>query len=163
MDGVEWVLREDITPNDYNPNHVARDELRLLKLSILADGWTQPVVILPDRTLVDGYHRWLVSGDPEMRERFKGYLPAVTVDLDEVHRKASTVRHNRARGHHGVLSMANIVRAMRAEGVSNAEIMRTLGMERIEVERLLDTRTIAERVADSGAVESAAWESQFSK
>ena len=35
---------EKIIPNTYNPNSVAPPEMKLLYLSILEDGYTQPIV-----------------------------------------------------------------------------------------------------------------------
>ena len=67
-----WIHRDAIDANDYNPNHVAPPEMRLLKRSILADGWLFPVLVCPPApsdvtdkpyVIVDGYHRWKVSGD----------------------------------------------------------------------------------------------------
>ena len=135
---VVWIHRDELRPNDYNPNKVAPPELELLVISILEDGWTQPIVTLPDMTIVDGFHRYTVSADPRLIARFKGMVPVVMVDVDPVHRKMSTIRHNRARGTHGVIPMADIVRSMVNDGVSHSEIARRLQMEDEEVERLLD-------------------------
>lgn len=54
VDMVRWVDIDRVTPNDYNPNHVARVEMGLLLKSINADGYTQPVVTVwnPDRRKV---------------------------------------------------------------------------------------------------------------
>jgi ParB-like chromosome segregation protein Spo0J len=69
---VVWIHRDDIDANDYNPNHVAPPEMRLLRRSIVKSGWLFPVLVCPpaptDTTdkpyiIVDGYHRWKVSGD----------------------------------------------------------------------------------------------------
>jgi ParB-like chromosome segregation protein Spo0J len=49
----------------------------------------------------------------------------------------ATIRHNRARGTHGVLEMSNIVSDMVTNGLSGEEIMKRLGMEKEEVVRLL--------------------------
>jgi ParB-like chromosome segregation protein Spo0J len=76
-----------------------------------------------------------------MLDRFTwtgGTVPVVTVDADPVHRMMSTVRHNRARGTHAVLRMAEIVRSMADSGLSADEICTQLGMEYEELERLLD-------------------------
>jgi ParB-like chromosome segregation protein Spo0J len=67
LDEVTWVPRDSIKPNEYNPNQVPPPELRLLKVSIFEDGWTQPIVVhRPTRVIVDGEHRWTVAGDLEI-------------------------------------------------------------------------------------------------
>lgn len=135
---VQWIHRDKLSSNDYNPNHVATPELKLLVLSITEDGWTQPIVVLEDFTIVDGFHRWTVSGWPELLEMTDGYVPVVVVKADEQHKKMSTIRHNRARGVHGILQMAKIVRSMIEDGLGEKEICKRVGMEREELERLLD-------------------------
>ena len=135
---VRWVPRGSLKANLYNPNSVAPPEMELLRLSIVEDGWTQPIVVLPDMTIVDGFHRWTVSNDPAIRAMTGGEVPVVTIDADPVHRMASTIRHNRARGTHAVLRMAEIVRNMVESGLKADEICRRLGMEDEELVRLLD-------------------------
>ena len=54
--------------------------------------------------------------------------------------RVSTVRHNRARGQHGILKMGDIVRQLQNEGLSDEEICTRLGMEDEELERLSDMR-----------------------
>lgn len=49
----------------------------------------------------------------------------------------ATIRHNRARGTHGVLSMSNIISGLVADGMTGEEIMERLQMEKDEVVRLL--------------------------
>lgn len=135
---VRWAHRDTLRPNDYNPNAVAPPELELLILSILEDGWTQPIVTLSDGTIVDGFHRYTVSGDERLLARYGGYVPTVTIEACKTHRRMSTIRHNRARGTHGILPMASIVRGMIEDGVAEAEICRRLGMEDEELARLLN-------------------------
>ena len=48
VSNVRWVPIDKVTANDYNPNSVARNEMRLLYLSILHDGYTQPIVTVWD-------------------------------------------------------------------------------------------------------------------
>ena len=55
---LQWVDRDRVKPNDYNPNKVSKQNLELLKQSILTNGWTLPIVVRPDFTIIDGFHRW---------------------------------------------------------------------------------------------------------
>jgi ParB-like chromosome segregation protein Spo0J len=89
-----------------------------------------------------------VSGYPALMQLFDGMVPTVTIAADTVHRKMSTIRHNRARGIHAVLPMANIIRAMVAEGVTEPEIMRRLGMDKEEVMRLADRAGMPQKIGN---------------
>jgi len=138
LNDIKWIFREELKPNNYNPNKVAPPELKLLKISIQEDGWTQPIVANSDYTIVDGFHRWTVSGHKEVYELTDGYVPVVFLkETDEAQKKMATIRHNRARGTHGVLEMSDIIVDMVNEGLSGDEIMNRLMMEKEEVVRLL--------------------------
>ena len=138
LNEIKWVDRELLKPNGYNPNKVAPPELKLLKVSILEDGWTQPIVINPDMTIVDGFHRWTVSGHKEIHKLTDGLVPVVMIKPKDINQQQmATIRHNRARGTHGVLEMSNIVNDMVKNGLSGEEIMTRLMMEKEEVVRLL--------------------------
>ena len=143
VSAVQWLPRERLRGNAYNPNRVAAPELDLLVVSILEDGWTQPIVVLPAgddgvHQIVDGYHRWTVSADARVSKLTGGQVPVVVVGLDPVHRMMSTIRHNRARGTHAVVKMAEIVRRMTDDGVPQKAIQKRLGMEAEEVVRLVN-------------------------
>jgi ParB-like chromosome segregation protein Spo0J len=151
INAVEWVTRDALTANGYNPNHVARPELKLLKLSIMADGWTQPIVARADGEIVDGFHRWTIAADPEISTLTGGLVPVVRLRsaLDMADQIASTIRHNRARGQHTVLPMADIVTSLKDEhGLSDAQVKQKLGMDNEEVERLYDTSGMPTRGSD---------------
>ena len=138
LDNIRWLHRDELKPNHYNPNKVAPPELELLKVSIIEDGWTQPIVINPDMTIVDGFHRWTVSGHKEIYSLTDGMVPTVTITpKDESQQQMATIRHNRARGTHGVLEMSNIVTDMVKTGLTGEDIMEKLMMEKEEVVRLL--------------------------
>ncbi len=138
LDKITWLDRDLLKPNNYNPNKVAPPELKLLKISILEDGWTQPIVINADYSIVDGLHRWTVSGHKEINELTDGKVPVVILnDTDENQKKMATIRHNRARGTHGGLEMSKIVTDMVNDGLTGEEIMSRLQMEKEEVIRLL--------------------------
>lgn len=142
IDFVRWVPVEMVTPNDYNPNSVAKKEMRLLYHSIKHDGYTQPVVTIWDNDLqkyviVDGFHRYFTcKSNADIRERNRGMLPIVVIEKDINDRMAATVRHNRARGKHSVDGMANMVFQMLDNGMDDAAICNELGMEPEEILRL---------------------------
>ncbi len=143
LDELQWLHRDNFKPNDYNPNSVAPPELELLKTSILEDGWTQPIVVNPDMTIVDGFHRWTVSGQKEVYDVTEGFVPVVILrPTNDEHQQMSTIRHNRARGRHGVLEMGRIVQNMLDSGIEVKEIMKRLKMEREEILRLTNTQGV---------------------
>lgn len=163
VDCVLWVRAETVVANDYNPNTVAPPEMRLLALSIQADGYTQPIVTHVEgeqREVVDGFHRNRVGReDAGVRERVRGYLPVTTIKADRVgkaDRMAATIRHNRARGKHGVEAMSSIVLELSRRNWTEAKIAKELGMEPDEVLRLKQITGLAELFADRAFSE--AWD-----
>jgi ParB-like chromosome segregation protein Spo0J len=155
---VKWIDRSKLKPNNYNPNMVAPPELKLLKISIMEDGWTQPIVINPDYTIVDGFHRWTISGDKDILKLTEGKVPVVIMEpKDENHQMMSTIRHNRARGTHAVLRMSDIVSDLQEQGLSQKEIEQRLQMEDEEVIRLLNRKGLPAQVVDSGEKLGSAW------
>lgn len=145
IDSCHWVNRELLKANDYNPNKVPRIEFELLATSIKEDGWTQPIVVTPEYEIIDGFHRWTVSGLDEIGPMTDYQVPVVIrqgATLED--RKISTIRHNRARGAHYVEQMARLIHEMR-EVLPDEEIARRLGMEQEEIERLSQFGNMAER------------------
>lgn len=139
---VKAVPIEKVQANTYNPNHVAPPEMKLLYDSIKSDGYTMPVVTyyLPDvdkYEIVDGFHRYTIMlTHKDIYEREKGLLPVVVIDKPLTDRMASTVRHNRARGSHSIDLMVNIVAELKDAGMSDAWILKHLGMDAEELLRL---------------------------
>lgn len=142
VDCVIWVPKEQVVANNYNPNHVADKEMRLLHTSVKEDGYTMPIVTSWDDNLkkyviIDGFHRNLVIRKFEdINERCKGYLPIVVLEKNIDERMAATVRHNRARGTHSVDGHVNIVFNMLKDGKSEREICEALGFEQKEFVKL---------------------------
>lgn len=140
---------EKVTANDYNPNRVAPPEMKLLEISILEDGYTQPVVTCYDEQkdqyiVVDGFHRYLVlKNNKEIRDRENGMLPVVVINKDVSDRMASTIRHNRARGTHNVELMSTIVSELVEMGKGDHWISKHLGMSIDELLRLKQITGVA--------------------
>jgi ParB-like chromosome segregation protein Spo0J len=142
VDRVRWVPIERVQANDYNPNSVAPNEMKLLHTSIAHDGYTQPVVAIFDAELdkfviVDGFHRYTTARiNDDIREMTKGRVPLVVIDKPINDRMASTVRHNRARGKHSVAGMGSMIFEMLNGGMTDAEVCNELGLEAEEMARL---------------------------
>lgn len=142
VDNIRWVPIERVHANDYNPNSVAKNEMRLLYTSIKHDGYTQPVVTVYDPesdryVIVDGFHRYTTMRlNADIREWTGGLLPIVVIDRPINDRMASTVRHNRARGKHSITGMASMVFSMLENGWSDEAICNELGLEPDELIRL---------------------------
>lgn len=139
LQSLKWVDRESIRPNDYNPNKVSAENLKLLTQSILTNGWTLPIVVRPDGRIIDGFHRWTVAGQEPLVSMLGGKVPVVVVKhKDETEDIYGTVTHNRARGVHLLEPMKAIVKKLLDSGKSIQEIGKQLGMKPEEVFRLSD-------------------------
>lgn len=150
---VKAIPIEEIQANSYNPNAVAPPEMRLLYESIKEDGYTMPIVCyrLPNGKyeIVDGYHRYTVMlTHKDIYARENGKLPVVVIDKDISNRMASTIRHNRARGQHSIELMMNIVGELKKTGMSDAWIMKEIGMDADELLRYKQISGIAELFKD---------------
>ncbi len=138
LGSLQWVDRSQLRANDYNPNKVSEDNLKLLTQSILTNGWTLPIVVRPDYTIIDGFHRWTVSGREPLRTLLGGKVPVVVVDHhgDDSADVYGTITHNRARGTHLLEPMKAIVKKLLDEGKTVEEIGKQLGMKPEEIFRL---------------------------
>lgn len=163
VDFVRWIKNDKVRANDYNPNVVAPPEMELLRLSIAADGYTQPIVTMQEEDgvqVIDGFHRHRVGKEcDDVRGRVHGYLPVVSIRQDRKDRNdriASTIRHNRARGKHRIDAMSEIVVELKRRNWSDERVARELGMDPDEVLRLCQITGLAELFSDEDF--SRAWE-----
>lgn len=169
VDFVKWVKNTEVVANDYNPNKVAPPEMELLEVSIMNDGYTQPIVSWDNYEkqkieVIDGFHRNRVGKESKVvNERVKGYLPIVNIRKEQSgknDRIASTIRHNRARGKHQVDAMSEIVIELKNRNWSNKRISKQLGMDEEEVLRLCQVSGLEHLFTDKDF--SKAWVSEES-
>lgn len=169
VDFVKWVKNTEVVANDYNPNKVAPPEMELLEVSIMNDGYTQPIVSWDNYEknkieVIDGFHRNRVGKESKVvNERVKGYLPIVNIRKEQSgknDRIASTIRHNRARGKHQVDAMSEIVIELKNRNWSNKRISKQLGMDEEEVLRLCQVSGLEHLFSDKDF--SKAWVSEES-
>jgi hypothetical protein len=100
-------------------------------------------VATPDLVIIDGYHRWLVSGREPLKSKLtvagRVFVPVVVVDHEDPTKNVyGTVAHNRARGVHQLAPMKTIIKQLLGAGKTVEEIGRELGMRGEEIFRLSD-------------------------
>jgi hypothetical protein len=163
VDFVEWVHADAVKANDYNPNKVAPPEMELLEISIMNDGYTQPIVTWPQDDhveVIDGFHRSRVGKESQLvADRIKGFLPTVAIRKEQTgksDRIASTIRHNRARGKHQIDAMSEIVIELKNRNWTNSRVARELGMDEDEVLRLCQISGLGQMFSDADF--SSSWE-----
>jgi hypothetical protein len=166
VDFVKWVQCDNVVSNDYNPNKVAPPEMELLEISIMNDGYTQPIVTWENDDkgkieVIDGFHRNRVGKESKIvNQRIMGYLPIVNIRTEQSNKNdriASTIRHNRARGKHQVDAMSEIVIELKNRNWTNQRIAKQLGMDEEEVLRLCQISGLEHLFTDSDFSKS--WES----
>lgn len=61
LSSLQWVERERLKPNDYNPNKVNRENLKLLVQSIMTTAGRSPLWYDLTTPSSSGFHRWTVA------------------------------------------------------------------------------------------------------
>jgi len=152
VDFVEWVKSEQVEANDYNPNHVAPPEEKLLLKSVSEDGYTMSIVTSKEeelRRIIDGFHRRKIERtNKKISISTFGRVPVTTIRPGKdglADRIASTIRHNRARGEHAIDGMVDIVKILKRDcDMSDDWIVKNIGMDPDELLRLSQLSGLAE-------------------
>lgn len=139
ISNIQWVDVNKLTANDYNPNVVFSREMELLKLSILKNGWIQPILVTHEFVIIDGFHRAsLAKADKKVNALTGGKVPVVIMELNEPERMLLTIRINRAKGSHVAIKMSDLIKKVVNDyGMPIDEICRQIGATKDEVELLL--------------------------
>ena len=138
ISNVKWISVDELDANDYNPNVVLNQELRLLEFSLLKNGWIQPILVSKDNIIIDGYHRSFLSRtSKKVREKYDSKVPCVVMDITEAERMLLTIRINRAKGNHVAIKMHEIITELvDKHKLTFEEIMEGIGCTKQEVELL---------------------------
>jgi len=154
---TKLVPIEKLVANNWNPNKVAKPEMKLLQKSIEDNGFCFPIATIYDKindkyVIIDGFHRYTVAKDYlHLKE-----VPIVVLDHDIKMQISATIQFNRARGTHQIPGMSNVVIRLLNEGWSDLEICNHLGMDLDEVIRLKQISGLKEAFANH--VFSKSWE-----
>lgn len=140
------VSRKLIRANHYNPNSVSKEKMRLLRQSILDNGFCFPIVTIWDDAdecfvIIDGFHRDSMGSDAWLD---LDYIPLVFVDHDISKRMYATVQFNKARGVHQVDLDADVIRALIEQGNTEDDIAVHLGIDLETIHRYKQLTGIAD-------------------
>lgn len=143
VDYVKWEKNNSVDKNDYNPNHVAPPEFKLLNVSIEEDGYTMPIYVNFEDDkyiIIDGFHRRsILNYNKKINNSTFNRIPITLSNKnksDISSRMASTIRHNRARGSHDLDMMCEIIAELTSIGKTDEWIMKHIGMDKDELLRL---------------------------
>lgn len=164
IESIEWRPAKSLTANAWNPNLVHKPELALLEESILRNGWIQPVLISPQGSIIDGFHRWRLSSESKaIRAIYGGLVPCAVLDVSEAEAKMLTVRINRAKGSHVAVRLADLVKSVVDEGgLSLADVAKGIGASEKEAQLLYDNNVFKSHDIEHWQY-SPAWEPRESK
>jgi len=139
---VEYVAINSIKANTYNPNRQGDKEFQMLKKSIKADGFTQPILVHREsREIIDGEHRWHAAKELGFEE-----IPVIFTDMTKEQMRIATLRHNRARGSEIPDLTAAVIKELEELGALE-ETKAELLLSDAEVDRLLAEQDAALEMA----------------
>lgn len=136
---IQWLHVDELEANDWNPNVVHNDELKLLETSILKIGWVQAIQINTNRKIIDGFHRTELSRHSKaIRQKYNGMVPCVLFDVPDDKAMIMTIRINRAKGTHVAQRMSDIIKQLVNDYAYTVnEICLEIGATEKEVQLLL--------------------------
>jgi len=143
ISNVQWISVDKLKANDYNPNVVFSPELKLLKFSLLKQGWIQPILVNEEDEgqfeIIDGFHRAsLCKTDKEVNAMTNGLVPVVVMKLTKAQRKCLTIRINRAKGSHIAIKMSEIIHSLVEDyQMSIKDICAEIGATKDEIDVLM--------------------------
>lgn len=144
------VHKDLIIANDYNPNHVNKEKMELLRVSIVENGFAFGIVSILDEeiskfVIIDGDHRNQITDKKWLDLTYK---PLIILNHKMEKRLAATVQFNKARGVHKIDLNAELVKKMVELGMEDSDICKQLGIDADEFLRLKRNVKIADIYKD---------------
>lgn len=152
ISNIVWKKASELLANDYNPNSVQPDEMKLLEYSINSVGWIQPILITTENVIIDGFHRATLA-------RLKDWeVPCAVLSVSEAERMLITIRINRAKGTHIAFKMSEIIKKLIDEFYLPKDyVASAIGASLSEIELLL-MEDVFEKLDITNHKYSTAWE-----
>lgn len=130
---TRWDKVQDLLPP------LSSEEEASLEQSIKSSGVINPVRVLPDGRIIDGYNRWKLS---------KGTAKVEVLNVDEKEAFGLALRLNTSRRHLSAEQKRDLVLNLRKDGYSQEEVSTLTGFSRAlvgsieKLERFSDDRTV---------------------
>lgn len=118
--------------NDWNPNAMDEKTYELAKLSILEEGFSDPVDVDPTGRILDGEHRWRIAKDLGMTQ-----IPVFVKERYDDDAKITTIRKDRTHGEPDLVRLAEIVGDL-VDEFGQQEVERRLGYDENEQQAFLE-------------------------
>lgn len=159
INNITWIPITELQCNDYNPNHVFKQEMKLLHTSIQRNGWLQPIIINQDKTIIDGYHRvTLIKTSKKLYQKTNGKVPCITLKLSKPEQILLTIRINRAKGTHTAYKMHEAITQLHNQYNLNPEtIAKEIGAKQEEITLLLQENIFQKENITEQTTYSQAW------
>ena len=126
-----WEI-DSLRPNDYNPNEIDQKTYDLAKLSMIEEGFSDPLDIDPTGLILDGEHRWRIAKELGMTH--------ISVFVKERYgddAKITTIRKDRTHGDPDLVRLSGIVGEL-VDAYGSEEVERRLGFDRNEQQAFLE-------------------------
>ena len=158
IDNIQWIHKDKLKANNYNPNHVFKNELQLIATSIQTNGWLQPIIINQDNTIIDGFHRvTLIKTTPQLSKLTNHKVPCIKLNLTPTQQKLLTIRINRAKGTHTAYKMHEVIQQLHSEGLNIETIAHEIGANKEEIQLLLHDNIFEKEQFNETSKYSQAW------
>lgn len=138
---MEWVDASTLKLASWRTTYVIKSDLEVLARSLEDYGWLQPIVVqASSNTIIDGAHRWMISGNlSKLRKITNGNVPVIFIDCDDIEAMLMHGRLNRGRGEVVAQKLSRIIKSViRSRKYGEADIKRMFVMHMDEVDLMVD-------------------------
>lgn len=145
---IVWVDGTSLVPAKWRATYILKPDLQVLAQSMDDFGWLQPLVVQKKtNVIIDGYHRWEISGSLKSHKKaYKGAVPVVFEDVNDIEAMMMHLRLNRGRGATMGKKMSRIIRDCNASRkYGEKELRKMLSMHADEVDIMLDGTLLKSR------------------
>lgn len=138
-----------VKPNTWNPNVQNERQFQAEVESIISNGFLAPILVRPDGNnyqIIDGEHRYKalnriiqdgMSGAKNVKELVEQKkIPAIVVDVDEVHAKRLTIIMNETRGRADLAKLGDLLNTIAPD--LGTDLIVGLPYTQTQLEELMD-------------------------